>query len=190
MKRINFKIAVMALAFGVFAVSCGGNANKQQATGGNASEAKTETKASATTGGMEAFGESDKAEISSEMLDDLFTRTGLKALGKPKGSSIKEAWYSDDIFGIRFICDNFSSAYYDGYTKAMWDLSKSIAVNGVLGLRDYDSPVSLKPVNSINDTKSEYNDNSNSWYYLFGGIRWKIDLFGEGNEMTLVIEKE
>jgi hypothetical protein len=166
MTRANFKNSVIALAIGLVMVSCGGrnsNAQGQQTTTATA-QSSTEV-----AGSMDALSAGD---IPQSWTDGLAAKTGIKSLGKPKGTTEVEASDWEGGFTVYFFCDNTEDAFIP-YTKAVWDLNKSVAEKGELLLRKYeDGAWTYKPVNSLADARDD--EYSYIWFYSFGGEIWRI----------------
>jgi hypothetical protein len=188
MKTAIFKNSVIALAIVVMMVSCGGrSSNAQQQSGGSGEAVKTETKSTAqVAGSMEPFAASDRDYVSDEWIKELAVRAGIKNLGKPQGSSVRDAnWGDMGFFQIEFTCDKPASVY-TSYAKAMWDLSKSVAENGEL----YGDKAKSKSVKSLDDAKSIYNE-AYQWYYSFGGNVWEVYVSGSAEKfVSMTIEKK
>ena len=185
MTKVNFKNSLIALAIGLVMASCGGRGSNAQQSGGNSEAAKTETKSTAqVAGSMEAFTENDRDFVSDEWIKEVAINAGLKNLGKPKGSTVKEAFRSETIYNIRFRCDK-PDDLYAAYAKAVWDLNKTVAEKGEF----YDGKSKVKSVKSLEDAKSMYSD-SYRWYYSFGGDVWELTVRSETSDVIqLVIEK-
>ena len=185
----NFKKSVIALAIGFFAVSCGGNSSNTQQTSGNSETAKVETKKPAQiAGSMDTLSEDD-VEKMGQKWESLFTpNTGIKNIGKPKGSKIEMASAGNELFVLNFECEN-PSTVCASYAKAVWDLNKSSAEKSEL-LIYVGGDAKYKSVNSFEQTKYEDSENY-TWYYYFGGVLWETNVkVFDGTTIKLIVEKE
>lgn len=127
---VNFKNRMIALAIGLTMVSCSGSGQRPQSgnsSGSDGQTAKVETKAAAVAGSMDALTEDDMDEISQSWREEFTAKTGIKNIGKPKGSSVEMAMKTENgLFVINFECEN-SNAIYAGYAKSVWDLTQLAA---------------------------------------------------------------
>jgi hypothetical protein len=194
MKATGKFVATMLLATtAMFAVSCGGNA-KKKAADGTTETAQTETKADAPKGGaaasMAAFTASDRENLTDQWIEDLVTYTGIKGIGKPQGSTVKESSRAmeHDSFIIRFTTDK-PSATFAAYGKSVWDACKKGAEKGELFRyfgKNNDGSLAIFPLTFEEATS----DDMCKWHYNFGGAMWSVEVFSDDeNEIQLTVKK-
>ena len=191
MKRVVFKNSVIALAIGLAVVSCGGSSSNAQQSGGSSEAVKVETKSTAQdAGSMEPMAAGD---ISQSWTDGLAVKTGIKNLGKPKGTTEIRPSDWEDGFTVYFFCDK-SVDIFAAYAKAVWDLNKSAAEKGELLLRIYeDGDWKYKPTNSLADAEDD--DYRYRWFYSFAGEIWQVTarvntVGSDKGSIQLTIEKK
>ena len=188
MTQVNFKNSVIALAIGLFAASCGGGGSKQQSGQATTETAKVETKKSAAvTGSMDVMTEDDLNELGQNWKENFPAKTGIKNLGKPKGSKIEMVAPGVTNFVINFECEN-PSAVCAPYAKSVWDLTKGIAEKGELLI--YVGGETKYKAGSFEQTKYEDSENY-TWYYSFDGGFWEMNVKVFNKELIkLIVDKK
>jgi len=122
MKRVNFKNSVIALAIGLFTVSCGGGGSKQQS--GGAPETKTETKAATPAAELkvkDANADNWQAVIKA-------TREGID-IPLPDGWTVRKAGegIARDV-AVDFTVGGSTTA--EQYGQMLFDITKAASQNG------------------------------------------------------------
>jgi hypothetical protein len=195
MKRtVKFAAIALLAVTAIFATSCGGNANKKQSAEGSTETAQTETTAEANSAAVAAsagaFSDNDRSNVTDEWFQDLTTYTGIKGIGKPQGSTVKESsrGANHNIFIIRFTTDKPADTFV-AYGKSVWDLCKAFADKGELLDRSKNMMTKEWEQTPITFELSKSSD-SCDWYYNFGGSLWKVKVGSDDdNEIQLTIEK-
>ena len=187
MTTVNFKNSVIALAIGLVMASCGGRGGNAQQSGGSSEAAKVETKSTAqTAGSMDVMTEDDLNELGQNWKMNFPAKTGIKNLGKPKGSKIEMVAPGVTNFVINFECEK-PSAVCASYAKAVWDLTKEIAEKGELLI--YVGGETKYKAGSFEQTKYEDSENY-TWYYSFDGGFWEMNVKVFNSELIkLIVDK-
>jgi hypothetical protein len=181
MTKINLKISVIAMAIGIFAVSCGGGS--KQSSGSATPETKTE-KAAATKGSgkMVAF---DESEAKSAYLDDFYEVTGLKGIGKPVGYKFKGVGHSATVLTLDFIPEgDIKQQDIDDYARALWDLCSKVTKKPLYNWKN-------EPLKSFDDARREAGQFFGYlWYYNTADRRLRTTVVVEKNNTTDEMEFE
>ena len=183
---------VLCLAAAMFAASCGGNASKKTSADGATETAQTETKApkGGAAASMAAFTATDRENLTDQWIEDVATYTGIKGIGKPQGSTVKESFRAmeHDSFIIRFTTDK-PSATFAAYGKSVWDACKKGAEKGELFRylgKNNDGSLAIFPLTFEEATS----DDMCKWHYNFGGAMWSVEIWSDDeNEIQLTVKK-
>jgi hypothetical protein len=193
MRTMVKTVAILAVSTMMFA-ACGGNASKKQSADGSTETAQAETKAEAKDAAVAAsagaFSDSDRSNVTDEWFQDLTTYTGIKGIGKPQGSTVKESsrGASHNIFIIRFTTDKSADTFV-AYGKSLWDLCKAVVDKGELLDRSKNMMTNEWEQTPITFELSKSSD-SCDWYYNFGGSLWEVKVWSDGEDgIELTIEK-
>ncbi len=182
MKKILALALVLMMVLSLAA--CGEDSGKTPSGGGTSQQTPSGAAA------QKADGEQMETDAdNAHRYEDVISLSGLSAIGKPVGYTIRSTPSSTDgtIHGINFKPDSgsVSDTDLDGYAAAIWNLCMDVTDEGVLS--DY----SGKNYTNLAETKRTQDDISYYvWYYYLNGAKIKTTVKVEDNELTVEFYKK
>jgi hypothetical protein len=194
---MNIKNSVIALAIGIFAVSCGGSGNKPQQSG-TASSETTQQATPAKGGGkgkMVAFGND---EATGSRYAEFLEITGLKGIGKPVGYKFRGLSHGDGVYSLDFLPEgDVKQQDIDDYALAVWDLCSKVTKAPLFKPLFNNNQFEDTPLKSCNDARAKnvpYNGyDGYLWYYTTSDRRIRTSFVAEKNisdEMVFEVKFE
>lgn len=193
MKRVF--LAMICLAGLVMVTACGGGGAKKENSEGTV-EVKRDTKASKSVKGeWEAISsEEDAIKNYEESYLGKTKEIGGFEIGKPKSSTIKEAYWfygenelenTSTSYIMRFVCGEgqIKHSDFNAYTQAVWDACKKIADEGRIFIlkAGKEQDISTFTEEGMEEfmVEGEEINYYHKWYYKLNGVTMKVDVGAE-----------
>ena len=185
-------LAMVCMASLVMMTACGGGGAKKEASEGTA-EVKKEAKASKSVKGeWEAISpEEDAIKKYEESYLGKTKEIGGFEIGKPKSSTIKEAYWfygenelenTPTSYIMRFVCGEgqIKHSDFNAYTQALWDACKKVADEGRMFAlkagKEQDISTFIEEGMEEIMVEGEEIEYEHKWYYKLNGITMKADV--------------
>ena len=185
-------LALMCIASLVIMTACGGGNAKKDASGETA-EVKKEAKASKSVKSeWDAIDPNEDAiKKNKESYLDKTKEIGGFEIGKPKSSTIKEAYWfygenelenTPTSYIMRFVCGEgqIKHSDFNAYTQALWDACKKVADEGRMFAlkagKEQDISTFIEEGMEEIMVEGEEIEYEHKWYYKLNGITMKADV--------------